>query len=329
MKAVVLTAYGAPESLQLREVDRPAPKEGEVLVRVHATTVTAGDTELRTLRLPWLFSIPLRMWMGWSKPGTILGMELAGVVAAVGEGVEQYQVGDAVFAAAGTGFGAYAEYACVPTSGLITTKPEGLGFAQVAAVPIGGLAALNYLRKGGVGRGKRVLIRGASGSIGTFAVQLAKHFGAHVTGVCGPKGVARVRQLGADEVIDYTEADFADSGLTYDLILDVVGKMPIRRCLGALEPDGTFVRGTVPGLGELLRALWTRVTSRQRVVLGDAGGTAEDLAFLGGLLEAGELETVIDGRYPLERIADAHRYVETGHKQGNVIIEVAERPPGG
>ncbi len=324
MKAVVLEAYGSPEALALRDVDRPEPKAGEILVRVHATTVTRGDTELRALDMPWLFRIPLRLWLGMvrPKPNMILGMELAGVVESVGPGVEGFSPGDAVFGAADMGFGAYAEYACLPVEGLVAHKPEGVSFAQAAPISIGALAALGYLTKGGVGRGKNVLVRGASGSIGSYAVQLAKHFGAHVTGVCPPQGVERVRQLGADAVIDYTKEDFTQSPKTYDLILDVVGGMSIARCMGSLSDAGRYVRATIPGIWEVLRALWVAATSRKRMVLGDAGGSSDDLTFLAGLVDSGELVSVIDRRYGLDQLPAAHRYVEQGHKQGNVVITV-------
>jgi len=322
MRAAVLAAYGAPEGLQLQEIDKPEPKAGELLVCVHATSVTRGDTEIRAFDLPWLFRIPLRIWLGLfgPKPNTIMGMEFAGIVESVGAGVDRFEPGDAVFGPTGMGFGAYAEYVCVSADEVIAKKPECVSFEQAAAVGIGGLAALGYLNKGRVHDAKKVLIRGASGSIGTFAVQLAKHFGAHVTGVCPTDSVQRVEQLGADVVIDYTRQDFTENGETYDLILDVVGKMSISRCLRSLSRSGCYVRGTVPGLWEVLRTLWATMTSRKRVVIGDAGESTEGLVFLAGLLETGELETVVDRRYPLEQIAQAHRYVEKGHKKGNVII---------
>jgi NADPH:quinone reductase-like Zn-dependent oxidoreductase len=325
VRAVVLTAYGPAEGLELQEVDKPVPGPGEVLVRVHAATVTAGDSELRTSALPWLFWVPLRLWMGLvrPKPNTVLGMEVAGVVDSVGEGVERFGPGDEVFGATGLGFGAYAEYVRVEAEGILAIKPDEVAFEQAVTVPVGGIAALGYLRKGGIAGGKTVLVRGASGSIGTYAVQLAKHAGAHVTGVCGTEGLARVQALGADVVIDYTTEDFTENGVTYDLMLDVVGRMSISRCLRSVKPGGTYVRGTIPGVWELLVALWAKLTSRKRVVLGDAGDSVEDLVSLGELMAQGELEAVIDRRYPLEETADAHRYVETGHKQGHVVITVA------
>ena len=321
---MVLKGYGAADGLSLQEVDTPAPRADQVLVRVHAATVTMGDTELRASNMPWLFRLLTRLWLGFirPKPGLILGMEMAGVVEAVGEAVEGFTPGDEVFGASAMGLGTHAEYVCVPAEGLLAHKPAGVSFEQAAPIAIGGLAALGYLRRGGIEQARTVLVRGASGSIGTYAVQLAKHFGAHVTAVCGAQAMARMEALGADEVIDYTRQDFDESGQTYDLILDVVGKVPIARCMRSLTPRGAYVRGTVPGLWEMMVALWMGVASRRRVVLGDGGGSAEDLVFLGQLLASGGLRSVIDRRYPLEQIVQAHQYVETGHKQGHVLIEV-------
>ncbi|MCO4770051.1 MAG: NAD(P)-dependent alcohol dehydrogenase [Deltaproteobacteria bacterium] len=322
MRAAVLTDYGPPKVLRVEEVDKPTPGPDEVLVRVHASTVTAGDTELRTMKVPWLFEIPLRLWLGLLRPRRLMipGMEVAGVIDAVGASVARFAVGDAVFGGTGMGFGGNAEYVCVPAGGTMCIKPAALSFAAAATVPIGGLAALGYLRRGGIAQGQRVLVRGASGSIGTFAVQLAKHFGAHVTGVCGPESLERVRSLGADEVLDYTAQEWTENGELYDLIVDVVGRMSVLRCLKSLTARGSYVRCTIPGAWEVLQALWVRVASRKRVVLGDAGESIEDLAFLGGLLDEKKIETIIDRRYSLEGIVEAHRYVETGQKQGHVVV---------
>ncbi len=315
--------------MQLQDVPKPTPKPGEILVRVHATSVTRGDTELRALDVPWLFWIPLRIWIGLRrpKPNTILGMELAGTVEATGSEVSRFAPGDAVFGPTRMGFGGYAEYTCVVADEVIVRKPEGVSFSQAAAVGVGGLAALGYLRKGGIDTAKTVLIRGASGSIGSFAIQLAKHFGAHVTAVCPPDSVQSVASLGADVVIDYTTDDFTKNGETYDLILDVVGKMSISACLGSLASRGRYVRATIPGLWEIARALWTAVTSSKRIVMGDAGDSLEGLEYLAGLLQTGELQAVVDRHYPLAEIAEAHRYVQRGHKRGNVIVTVCDSHP--
>ena len=322
MRAAVVTAYGGPSVVQVRAVARPRVGEGQLLVRVVASTVTRGDTELREMAMPWLFRVPLRLWLGVRRPrrDTVLGMELAGIVEEVGPGVEGFAAGGPVFGLRGMGFGGNAEYATVAAKDLIAKAPADTDVEQLAALAVGGLAALGYLRKGGIQAGARVLVRGASGSIGTYAVQLAKHQGAHVTAICPAEHAPAVTELGADEVIASTSEDFVDRPERYDLMLDVVGRMPIARCLRVLTPHGRYVRGTIPGVGEVLRALWTALTSRKRVVMGDAGGSAEDLAHLAQLVHAGSLRTVIDRRYPLAEISQAHDYVAQGHKRGNVII---------
>mgnify|MGYP001250921461 CR=1 FL=1 len=326
MKAVVLTRYGPAEALQIQDVPRPEPGRGELLVAVRATTVTRGDTEMRALDLPWLFRLPIRLWLGvWGpRKSTILGMEMAGVVEAVGDGVTGFAVGDAVLGTSDMGLGTYAQYVVVKADGLVARKPDVLSFAEAATVPIGGLAALGYLTKGGIETAKRVLIRGGSGSIGSFAIQIAKHFGAHVTAVCAPQGVQHARDLGADAVLDYTVRDFDATGESWDLILDVVGRTPIARGLAVLEPGGRYIRATVPGLLEVLRALWTKMTSDKRVVMGDSGDTPERLRQLVALIEAGKVRPLIDRTYALPEVAQAHRYVEQGHKQGNVVLTVDE-----
>ena len=324
MKAAVLTRYGPADALQIHEVPRPEPGARQLRIAVRATTVTRGDTELRALDLPWLFRLPIRLWLGvWGpRKSTILGMELSGVVDAVGDGVESFADGDAVLGTTDMGLGGYAQYALVKAEGLVVRKPEALSFTEAAALPIGGLAALGYLLEGGVETAKRVLIRGASGSIGSFAVQIAKHFGAHVTAVCPPQGVRGAEALGADRVLDYTVEDFDATGDSYDLVLDVVGRTPIGRVLAVVEPGGRYVRATVPGLFEVLRSLWTRLTSDKRVIMGDSGDTPERLRQLVGLVEAGDVRPIIDRTYALPEVAQAHRYVEQGHKQGNVVLTV-------
>ncbi|MEX1363418.1 MAG: NAD(P)-dependent alcohol dehydrogenase [Nannocystaceae bacterium] len=320
----MLTRYGPAEALQLQDIPRPEPGPGQLRVEVRATTVTRGDTEMRALDMPWLFRLPIRIWLGlWGpRQHTVLGMEMAGVVDSVGEGVDGFAVGDEVLGTSDMGLGTYAQYVLVKADGLVAAKPTSLSFEEAAAVPIGGLAALGYLTKGGIESAKRVLIRGGSGSIGSFAVQIAKHFGAHVTAVCPPQGVQRARQLGADEVVDYTDTDFDATGETWDLILDVVGRTPIARCLSVLEPGGRYVRATIPGVFELLRGLWARMTSDKRVIMGDSGDTPQRLRQLVTLIEAGEVRPVVDRTYALPEVAEAHRYVEQGHKQGNVVLTV-------
>lgn len=325
MKAIVCTRYGPPEVLQLREVEKPTPKDNEVLIRVHAATVTMGDCELRSLKLPLLWKVVIRIGFGFRAPRRkILGQELAGEVESVGSAVTRFKKGDQVFANTSLHLGAYAEYDCLPESGLIATKPPNMTYEEAAAVPVGGLHSLHFLRKANIQSGQKVLINGAAGTIGTIAVQLAKYYGAEVTGVDSTEKLGVLRYLDVDHVIDYTREDFTDSGETYDVIFDTVGKSsysPSVRSVRSLKRDGFYLLGN-PGLSQQLRAPWTSRTSSKRVIGGTLAYKAEDLIFLRELIEAGKIRSVIDRRYSLEQTAEAHRYVDTGRKTGNVVVAV-------
>jgi NADPH:quinone reductase-like Zn-dependent oxidoreductase len=327
MKAIVWTEYGPPEVLQLKEVETPTPKDKEVLIRIYATTVTAGDCEQRSLKLPILYRLLMRTYVGLKRPKriTILGMDLAGEIEAVGKDVKLLQEGDQVFAATGfVGMGANAEYICLPEEpekGALAIKPANMTYEEAAAVPVGGLEALHFLRQGNIQIGQKVLINGAGGTIGAFAVQLAKYFGAEVTGVDSTSKLDMLRSIGADQVIDYTQEDFTKSGKIYDFILDVVGKSSYSGSIRSLKQNGRYLIAN-PGPSQMVRGRWTSMTNSKKVIFGAASPKTEDLIFLKELIEAGKMRSVIDRRYPLEEIVEAHRYVEKGQKIGNVVITV-------
>jgi NADPH:quinone reductase-like Zn-dependent oxidoreductase len=314
MRAVVHDRYGPPEVLRLKEVERPVPKDDEVLIRIRATTVNRTDCGLRSA--DFFLS---RFFTGLRRPKHgILGMELAGEVAAVGPAVGEFQIGDHVFGA--KAYGAHAEFVCIRESAPLAHKPAGMTFEEAAAVCDGASLALACLRKTDLRKGRSILIYGASGSVGTAAVQLARHFGADVTAVCNTRNLDLVRSLGADSVIDYTQADFTKNGESYDVILDAVGKQSFWRCRGSLKPGGIYV--ATDGLLNLFLALPTRWIGDKRVALGITRYTKKDVLFLKELIEAGRYRAVIDRRYPLEQVVEATRYVETGQKTGNVVLTV-------
>ncbi len=323
MKAIVWTEYGPPDVLQLQEVEKPTPKDNEVLIRIHATTVTAGDSELRSLKFPFYFRLPMRIWIGLRKPRgtTIPGTELAGEIESVGKDVKLFKEGDQVFGSAGLAFGAHAEYISLPEEGSVARKPANMTYEEAAAVPFGGRDALHFLRKANIETGQKILINGAGGSIGTFTVQLAKYLGAEVTGVDSTRKLDMLRGIGADHVIDYTQEDFSKSGETYDVIFDVVGKISLSTSEGSLKQNGCYLLAN-PGPSQLFRGLWTKISSSKKVIMETSSPATEDLMFLKELVEAGKIKSVIDRRYPLEQIREAHKYVETGHKKGNLVIIV-------
>jgi NADPH:quinone reductase-like Zn-dependent oxidoreductase len=314
MRAVVHDRYGPPEALRLEEVERPVPKDNEVLVKVHATTVTQTDCHMRRAR-PFIW----RFMLGLLRPKRrILGLELAGEVEAVGAAVTQFQVGDRVF---GLRNGAHAEYVCVREAGLLAHMPGGMTFEEAAATPDGVNQALAHLERANVGKGTRLVVYGASGSCGTAAVQLAKHhFGAHVTAVCNTKNVELVRSLGADEVVDYLKEDFTKTGQTYDVVLDAVGKHSFFRSRRALKPRGLFV--ATDRLYNFPLALLTSRTTKKKVVFAVEQPKPENIVLLRELIEAGKYRAVIDRTYPLEDVVEATRYVETWQKTGNVVLTV-------
>ena len=324
MKAMVYERYGPPEVLQLKEVEKPIPKDNEVLIKIHATTVTSGDCRVRSLNVPAGFGLIMRLIFGISKPKQpILGTELAGVIESVGKDACKFKVGDPVFAFGDAAMGCYAEYKCMPQDGAVALKPSNLTFDEAAALSFGGVTALDFFKRAKLQRGEKVLINGASGGVGSAAVQLARHFGAEITAVCSSANVDLVKSLGASHVIDYTKVDFANNGETYDVIVDTVGTAPFSRSKASLKRGGRLLM-VLAGLPDMLKAPWVALTSDKKVIAGPVATRPEDLRFLAGLAEAGEFKPVIDRRYPFEKIAQAHRYVDTGRKKGNVIITLAQ-----
>ena len=325
MKAIVCTKYGPPEVLKLQEVAKPAPKDNEVLIRIYATTVTAGDCELRGLKFPFLLRPLVRLGFGFRRPRkNILGQDLAGEIEATGKEVTRFGKGDQVIAWTGLRLGTYAEYTCLPETGVMTLKPSEITYEEAAALPVGGLEAAYFLRRASIQPGQKMLINGAGGTIGTFAIQLARYYGAHVTAVDSAEKLDMLRSLGADQVIDYPQEDFTRSGQTYDVIFDVIGKASFSRSIRLLRPNGCYLLGN-PRISDRIRGSWMARRSSIKIVPWATRSTREyieDFNFLEELIEAGKLKTIIDRCYPLEQAAEAHRYVDTGKKKGHVIIRV-------
>ncbi|MED3932625.1 NAD(P)-dependent alcohol dehydrogenase [Priestia megaterium] len=300
MKAMVCTKYGKPDVLQLEEVEKPIPKENEILIKIHATTVTSGDCRVRSFNSPLLLWLPMRIVLGLRKPRkSILGVELAGEVEEVGKNVTRFKKGDQLFAMTGMKFGGYAEYICLPEKGTIAVKPENVTHEEAASISFGGTTALHFFRKGNIQAGQKVLIYGASGAVGTAAVQLASYYGAEVTGVCSAKNSELVKSLGADRVIDYQHENFTEKEERYDLIFDTVGKIAKNQCKEALALNGRFVSVEGQGIAKV---------------------QTKDLLLLKKLMEEGQIQSVIDRCYSLEQVPEAHEYVETGHKIGSVVV---------
>ena len=328
MKAILWTAYGSPDGLKLGEIEKPTPKDNEVLIKVHATTVTAGDCEMRSLKLPLFLSYPMRLYVGVKKPTRvkIIGQEFAGEIEAVGKEVTSFKVGDLVFGSTGFGTGTYAEYICLPEQpeegqGTIAIKPANMTYEEAAAVPVGGLEAWHFLGKANIKNGEKVLINGAGGSIGTIGVQLARYFGAEVTAVDSAEKLDMLRSLGAKHVIDYAKDDFTKNAQMYDVLFDVIGKSSFSRGIRSLKRNGRYLMSN-PRLSRMLLGQIVSNISSKKVIFEMTTQRNENLISLRELIEAGKIKTVINRRYPLEQIAEAHMYVETGHKKGNVIISV-------
>ncbi len=324
MKAIVWTKYGPPEVLQLEDVEKPTPKDKEVLIKVNATTVNMGDCETRRFEFPIYLWLLARLAMGLRKPRktfSILGMELAGEIEAIGKDVKLFKKGDQVFGISELGKGTYAEYVCLPENLAVTIKPANMTFEEAAAVPLGGLEALHFVRKGDIQDGQKVLIRGAGGSIGTMAVQLAKYYGAEVTAVDSEMKLDMLRSIGADKVIDYTKEDITKSKETYDFIFDVVGKTSFSSFISMLNKNGTYATA-YPKLSWMIRGKWISMRSSKKIITEMTKHKVEDLILLKELIEAGKIKSIIDRSYPLEQMVEAHTYVDTGQKTGCVVITV-------
>ena len=324
MKAIICTKYGPPEVLKIAEVEKPVPKDNEILIKNYATSVNSGDVRIRSFDVPPIFWLPFRLFMGVLKPRqNIPGIDMAGEIESVGKDVKSFKKGDRVFGSSYPKMGCYAEYICIPEKSAITKIPDKRSFDEMTPLFFGGHTALHFLRKGDIQKGQKVLVYGASGSVGTYAVQLAKYFGADVTGVCSTANLELIKSLGADKVIDYTKEDFTKNGEIYDIIFDTVGESPFSGSLRSLSKKGYYLRAVHMKLAFILRGIWVTIFSKKKVIGGVAHEFKEDLEFLKKLYMEGDIKPVIDRTWPLEEIVEAHRYVEKGHKKGNVVIKIA------
>ena len=333
MKAIVYEEYGPPDVLQLKEVEKPVPKDNEILIKVHARSVNYGDIVTRNFsniplsefHMPLPLLLPARIMFGYRKPRkNILGSEFAGEVEAIGKDVKHFKEGDPVFGYVGEKMGTYAEYLCMPEDRSVAIKPSNMTFAEAAVVPYGSLMALNLLRKVNIQSGQNILINGASGGIGSAAVQLARfHYGAEVTGVCGTPRTEFVKSLGAHKVIDYSKEDFTQNGETYDLIFDILGKSSFSALKGSLKENGIYLLASFK-TGKILQMLWTKLIGSRKVKCALAIDKQEDMVYVKKLMEAEKIKAIIDKRFPMEQAAEAHRYVESGQKKGNVVITTEE-----
>ena len=318
MRAIVYKKYGPPEVLYLEQIKKPEPKDNEVLIRIHATSVNSGDVRMRKAD-----PFAVRFMLGLIRPGiNVLGLVLAGEIEDIGKGVTLFKKGDQVYGTSVKNFGTYAEYKCLSEDDIIAIKPPNVTYQQAAAIPFGSLTALHFFKKAKLQRGQKVLIYGASGAVGTAAVQIAKYRRAEVTAVCSTSNVAMVKSLGADKVIDYTVEDFSKGGEAYDMVFDAAGKSPFSGSIKSLKKNGYYLRVVHMAMAPVLRGLWISLTSNKKVIGGITSEKAEDVIFLNHLIEAGKLKAVIDKSYPLSQVAEAHRYVEKGHKKGNVVVTV-------
>jgi len=317
MKAIVYTNYGLPGVLQLKEIEKPVPGDNEILIKIIATAVNSADWRLRKAD-----PFAVRLFFGLTKPKKqILGGVLSGLIETVGKNVTRFKVGDHVFGSTGISFGAYAEYICLPDNAVLDLKPENISHEQAATIPFGGITALHFLRKADIKADQNVLIIGASGAVGTAAIQLAKHCGAHVTGICSTENLALVKSLGADHVIDYKSEDFTKNDKTYDVVFETVNKVPVSDCVKSLAKNGVLILSAA-GINEMIQGLWASKFKNKKLILGVSKETQEDISFIKDIVEAGKYKAVVDKTYSLEQMSEAHAYVELGHKKGNVAITV-------